>query len=297
MNAFDNKLIIKDEPYLNGFFPKIPNFNKQYSAYILTGGVNDSLIVNEHTTTKEIRQGKYTQLVEVSTIPYLKEIRFKSSSKETSYSFEVYVKAIIQVKDPMMFFNNKNIDVEAYFDNLFSLDVRKITRKYSILDYDGMDEELTRKLASYNTFDESTGFEYRVSIVEAEPGAEAKEFVRENDKQSLGASLKKSAKEIGETLRSTYEEGVWAEVARGELSETAAIKKIEEYENMTFENKYKQIKELRDSGFITDVDARSTINRLVPPGQTSNMKDYERVEQDNTKNNTDNIIDILYSEE
>ena len=297
MNAFDNTLIIKDEPYLNGLFPKIPNFKKQYSAYILTDGINDSIIINERTTTKEIRQGKYKRLVEVSTIPYLKEIRFKSSSKETSYSFEIYVKAIIQVKDPIMFYNNKNIDVEAYFDNLFSLDVRKITRKYSILDYDGMADELTRKLASYNTFDESTGFEYRVSIVEAEPSAEAREIVREHNNQSLGATLKKDAKIIGESLKSTYEEAVWAEVARGEISETTAIRKIEEYENLNFDNKIRRIKELRESGFITDVDARSTVNQLVLPGQTSNMKANERAQHDNTKKNDDNIIDIMYAGE
>ena len=35
-----------------------------------------------------------------------------------------------------------------------------------------MDEELTNKLSSYNTMDESTGFEYRISVVDAEPSIE-----------------------------------------------------------------------------------------------------------------------------
>lgn len=163
MTEFENALILKDEPYQAGFFPKVPNFRKEGSAFIFGGGINDDLLVTDRTTTKELRQGRYTRLIEISTRPYLQEIHFLSPSKETAYSFSVYVKAVIQVQKPITFYVNRNLDIGAYFENLFSMDVRKITRKYSILDYDDMDEELTKKLSTYDNFDESTGFSYRIS--------------------------------------------------------------------------------------------------------------------------------------
>ena len=129
MNEFYNKLIINDVEYEYKFFPQVPNYKKQGVAYILAEGIDDDIVVDERTSTKQIRRGKYRRLIEISTSPYLKEIRFESASKEGSYTFDIYVKAVIQVKDPIVFYHNRNLDVDAYFTNMFTLDVRKITRK------------------------------------------------------------------------------------------------------------------------------------------------------------------------
>ena len=47
MNEFENKLIIKEEAYKNGLFPKVPKYDKKYIAVILTGGVNDDILAGE----------------------------------------------------------------------------------------------------------------------------------------------------------------------------------------------------------------------------------------------------------
>lgn len=264
MNEFQNKLIIKEEAYENGFFPKVPKIGKRGSAYILTGGCNNDIIVSEHTTAKQIRQGKYTQLVEISTLPYIKELRFDSPSKETHYSFTVYVKAVIQVNDPIIFYENKNIDVDAYFENLFSLDVRKLTRKYSILDYNGMDDDLTEKLSSYNTIDNSTGFSYQISVVDAMPGAKAEEYVQKYGKQQLDAMLKKNARALAaDSVTINYEDAIKTEVAEGKLSEVEGIKKINEYKNMSFEEQVSRLDGLREKGFITDKEARTFVKPVL----------------------------------
>lgn len=259
MNEFQNKLIIREEAYQNGFFPKIPKVGKRGSAFILTGGCNDDLIVGEYTTAKQIRQGKYTQLVEISTLPYMREISFNAPSRETHYSFKVYVKAVIQVNNPITFYHNKNIDVDTYFDNLFSLDVRKITRKYSVLDYNGMDDVLTEKLSSYNTIDESTGFSYQISVVDAVPGQQAEEYVQKYGKQQLDAMLKKSARTLAGSFTNNYEEAIKTEVAEGKLSEVEAIQKINEYKNKGFEERVSHLEKLREKEFITDKQARSFV--------------------------------------
>lgn len=263
MNEFENKLIIKEEAYQNGFFPKVPKVGKRGSAFILTGGTSNDIIVDEHTTTKEIRQGKYNLLVEVSTRPYIKEIRFHSPSKETHYSFDVYVKAVIQVSDPILFYENKNIDVDAYFNNLFSLDVKKITGCYSILNYSGMDDELTQRLSSYNTIDNSIGFSYQISVVDATPGEKAQEYVQKIGKQQLDAELKKNARNLAGSFSKNYEDAIMTEVAEGKISEADAIIKINEYNNLSFEGKVDRLNKLREEGFITDNDARNFVKPVL----------------------------------
>ncbi len=256
MDQFQNKLIVKEEAYENGFFPKVPKVGKRGAALILSGGCNDDIVVNERTTSKQIRQGKYTQLVEISTVPYLKEIRFHSPSRETHYFFDVYVKAVIQVNDPLIFYDNRNIDVDAYFENLFSLDVRRITRGYSILDFEGMDVELTNKLSSYNTVDESTGFKYQISAVDATPGENAQEYVQKYGKQMLDAEIKKKARQLADIYTCSFEDAIKTEVAEGKLTEIEAIMKIQEYNNLHFQEQIRRLDEMREKDLLTDSEAR-----------------------------------------
>lgn len=262
-DEFKNKLIVKEEAYQNGLFPQIPNFEKHGSAFVLTNGCNDDIVVTERTTIKQIRKGKYSTLVEISTRPYTKEIRFTAPGKEAAYSFDVYVKAVIQVKDPICFYENRNLDVDAYFNNLFLMDVKKITRRYSILDYDGMDEELTKKLSSYNTIDETTGFSYTISVVDAQPGKKAQEYVERLGRQQLDAGLKGHARGLTNVYSTDYEEAIMTEVTEGKLTEEEAILRIENHRKADFDQKMERIDELRKKGIITDTDARESLKEDI----------------------------------
>ena len=262
MNEFQNKLLLKDEPYQCGLFPQIPNFRKDGSAFILTDGCNDDLRITERTTSREIRQGRYTRLVEISTRPYLTEIQFNATAQEQAYSFDVYVKAVVQVVDPITFYRNRNIDVDAYFNKLFSIDVKQITRQYSILNYGGLDRDLTQKLSAYNNVDSDTGFSYQVSMVDAEPGAEAREYVSRASKQQLEASLRSQAKALATTLTSDYAEAVLMEVAEGKLSYEAAILKIEQHKDSRFDKVVDDAVKLIDKGLLSEAQAK----HFVLPG-------------------------------
>lgn len=256
MNEFVNKLIIKAEEYECGFFPQIPNYKKRGSAFILTGGDNDDILVDEHTTTKQIRQGKYRKLIEISTLPYTKELRFNSVSKEMAYSFDVYVKAVIQVYDPIIFYENRNLDVDSYFDNLFSLDVKKITQKYGVLNYSGMDEELKDKLSTYDSLDTTIGFSYRISVVDAVPGEKAQQYVERYGKQQIENELRKYTNSLIKSLATTYEEAIQQEVIAGNLSQTEAILKIDEYKQSSYNKRIKQYEELLEKGVFTNDEMR-----------------------------------------
>lgn len=259
MNEFQNKLIIKDEPYQCGLFPQIPNFRKDGSAFVLAGGCNDDLLITERTTNRQIRQGRYTRLIEISTRPYMTEIQFTSNAQEQAYTFDVYVKAVIQVVDPITFYRNQNIDVDAYFNNLFSIDVKQITRQYSILNYDGLDKELTRKLSAYNNIDADTGFSYQVSVVDAEPGNAAREYVSRASKQQLEASLRSQAGLLARNLTTDYAEAIMMEVAEGKLSLQDAILKIEEHKDVRFDKALDNADRLMEKGLLTEVQAKNFV--------------------------------------
>lgn len=259
INKFQNKLIVRDEAYQCGLFPQIPNFRKDGSAFILTDGCNDDLRVTERTTSKEIRQGKYTRVVEISTRPYMKEIQFSSNAQEQAYTFDVYVKAVIQVVDPITFYQNRNIDVDAYFNQLFSIDVKQITRQYSILNYGGLDKELTRKLSAYNNIDANTGFSYQVSVVDAEPGVAAREYVSRASKQQLEASLRSQAGLLAKSLTTDYAEAIMMEVAEGKLSLQEAILKIEEHSDSRFDKIADDAVKLMDKGLISEIQAKALV--------------------------------------
>ncbi len=297
MNEFYNELILSDKEYECKLFSQVPNYKKQGVAYILTEGVNDDIRIDEHITTREIRRGKYRRLVEISTSPYLKEIRFRSASKERSYTFDIYVKAVIQVKNPIVFYNNKNLDVDAYFTNLFTLDVKKITRKYSILEYDGMDEELTNKLSSYNTIDESTGFEYRISVVDAEPGSEAIEYVKRNDKQNLDTELMHKARELARNVATDYENAVRTEVIEGKISEKEAILEINRFKSADYEEKLNKIVDLRERRLVSEEDARKMIRKMQAAGNSDNLIEERQSSLADTESQNDDVLDELYGEE
>lgn len=297
MNEFYNQLILNDNEYECNFFPQVPNYKKQGVAYILTDGINDDIVVDDKTSSKQIRRGKYRRLVEISTNSYLKEIRFKSASKEISYTFDIYVKAVIQVKNPIAFYNNKNLDVDAYFTNLFMLDVRKITREYSILKYDGMAEDLTNKLSSYNTMDESTGFEYRISVVDAEPGAEAIEYVKLHDKQNLDAELKKNARELAKGVTTDYENAVRAEVIEGKISEKEAILEINRFKNADYEERLKKVIDLQEHRLISEEDARKMVKKIQIVDNQENLIGVGQNGPIATDAQDDNVLNELYEEE
>ena len=272
MNEFENKLILKEEDFQTGLFPKVPEHKKKGSAYILTNGCKDDIIVSDKTTGKQLREGKYTKLIEISTAPYMKEIRFNSPGKEIAYSFDVYVKAVIQVEDPISFYENRNLDVDAYFNNLFLLDVKKITRKYSILEFDGMDDELTQRLSAFNTIDETTGFSYRISVVDAMPGAEAQEYVQQISKQELDAKVRGRAHTLAGNLTDKYEEAIRAQVVEGKITEVEAIEKIQEHKEMAEDKTIRRAEHLLAQDLMTGKEAKECVkNVLNESGKTKGI--------------------------
>ena len=133
-----------------------------------------------------------------------------------------------------------------------------------------MDEELTRKLSSYNTFDEATGFGYQISAVDAKPGKNAQEYVEKLGKQRLEAEMKQDARKLSAGYKVTYEDAIMTEVAEGKLSEAEAIQEIEAYNNSNFEGQYQRLERLKKDGYITDSEARNMVLPILERQRINN---------------------------
>lgn len=278
--------------YKCGMFPQIPNYHKSGSWFLLTDGILDDIVVNENTTVKEIRRGRYKRLVEVSRKILEFSHTFNSNCQETSYTFKVMIKANANVNDPVKFYANiKNISVNDFLNNQFLLDVKGVTRKYSILNYSGIDEELTRVLTSSTVIDDISGLSYRITNVMTEPNDEAIKILKSRDEMTIKHKMSEEAGEIARGNRTkTYEQAIWEEAARGKLTDVEAIRLIEEYNRKNVEEKRNMLVRLIDDGIISDADVLEQSKELLP---YKNIHDG----QANRGYVNSNGIEVLFNEE
>lgn len=271
LNGEDEQIGVE---YKNGLFPQIPNYHKQDSWFLLTEGGTDDIIVDDRTTVKEIRRGQFKRLVEVSRNRIAFSHTFNSNCKETSYTFKVTVKATVFVNDPKKFCENvRNISVRDFLNNQFSLDVKAITRNYSILNYNGIDEDLTRVLTSSVVSDDTSGLSYQITTVMTEPNDDAMKILKNRDDMAIKHAMTEVAGKIATiNKRKTYADAIWEEAAKGSISDVEAVRLIEEYDRQTDNEKLSMLLKLRDEGIITDTDISAQASNFLPPSQESSVK-------------------------
>ena len=279
--------------YKCGMFPQIPNYHKRDSWCLLTEGVMDDIIVNERTTVKDIRRGQYRRFVEISRNTLAFVHTFNSNCEETSYTFAVTIKANVYVNDPIKFCANiRNISVRDFLDNQFSLDVKGITRKYSILNYNGIDEELTRVLTASTVSDDTSGLSYQITTVMTEPNDEAMKILKDRDNMAIKHKMTTVAGKIaGLNKAKTYADAIWEEAAKGIITDVEAVQRIDEYERKGTNEKLAMLMKLRDEGFISDADISAQSQNFLPSPQVQSTS-VKQIQKKDTSS-----VDILFSEE
>lgn len=256
--------------YKCGMFPRIPNYRKSDSWFLLTDGEMDDIIVDDHTTIKAIRRGQYRRLVEISRSPQVVVHMFNSTCQETSYSFKVTVKANVYVNDPVKFYANiRNINVRDFFNNQFSLDVKEVTQKYSILSYSGIDNELISVLTDIKVIHDTSGLAYQITNVMTEPNDEAKMLLKERDDMTIKYKMTMAAWKIAKgNKKKTYADAIWEEAAKGHLTDVEAIQRIKEYDRKNQQEKLEMLLKLRDEGMISDADISAQTQVFLPVSQS-----------------------------
>lgn len=263
LNGSDDQIGVE---YQNGLFPKIPNYHKTESWFVLTEGTEDDILVDARTTVKDIRKGQYKRLIEVSRNSLVVTHTFDSKCRETSYTFKVTIKANAYVNDPIKFCANvKSISPQEFLNNQFLLDVRGVTAKYSILNYNGIDDDLTSVLTSTVVTDTTSGLSYRVITVITEPNAEAMKILKDRDDMLIKEQMTKKAGQIASQNRDkSYADAIWEEAAKGSITDVEAIQRIEEYKKHTDIEKLDMLLRLRNEGMISNTQMSSQANGFLP---------------------------------
>lgn len=288
LNGENDKIGVE---YKCGMFPKIPNYHKRTSWFLLTDGIMNDIVVNEYTTVKDIRHGQYKRLVEISRNTLAFSHTFNSNCRETSYTFKVTIKANVYVNDPIKFYANiRSISVRDFLNNQFSLDVKGITRKYSILNYNGIDEELTRVLTAATISDDISGLSYQITTVMTEPNDEAMKILKDRDDMMIKHEMTTVAGKIADLNQGkTYVEAIWEEAAKGNVTDVQAIQFIEEYKYKSTNEQLEMLIKLRNEGIISDTDIASQSQNFLSSPKTIST---EQIENKNTSG-----IDELFDEE
>lgn len=263
MEHFANQFIAEEKKYHAGLCEPVPDYRKTDTAILLVDGIHDDIIVNEYTSSRQIRKGKYKKIVEISTRPYTTEINLKSSSKEMTYFYDVYIKVVIQVKNPKTCYENRNLDIESYVQKLVSISVKKITRKYSIMDSSLLEEDLNSQLAGETNEEGELGIIYRISTISAQFDHEAEKYVQTIEKQKLDAEAKRIARALKDQYTENYREAIMTQVAEGKLTEVEAIKKIAEYKDEEIRKLINNLNESIKNGLIKESEAREIFGQLL----------------------------------
>lgn len=262
--------------YKNGLFPHIPNHNKYDAWSLLTDGIADDVVVDDRLTVKDIRRGQYKRLVEISRSPQIFIHTFKSNCQEATYKFKVTIKANVYVNNPIKFYNNfKNISVHDFLDNQFFLDVGAVTRKYSILNYSGIDEELKRILTASVVSDDIAGLSYQIIAVMTEPDKDSMELLKQYDDMVIRREITNEAEKFAVMGKAkTYADVIWEEVAKGKISPVDAVQLIDEYNKKSIEDKIDTLNKLLGNGIINNTDfsvqAQNLFPGIIGPSQAQN---------------------------
>ena len=133
--------------------------------------------------------------------------------------------------------------------------------------------------------------------MDAEPGVEAIEYVKRNDKQNLDAELKKKARDLVKDVATDYENAVRTEVIEGKISEKEAIIEINRFRNADYEERLNQVVDLRERRLISEDDARKMIKKIQIVDNQENLIEagQNRVIDSNAQDN--NVLNELYEEE
>ena len=293
--------IRSDGEYKNGLFPKIPNYLQDNAWYILTDGTRGDILINDRTTVNDIRNGHYRRLVLVSKTPEIVDHAFNTACKEMSYTLKIRIEAKVSVVDPIIYFHNiDRINIQTFLNTRFFVDVRRITKKYSILEYSEMEDELVEVLTMPTIEDDQSGLSYSISKVAVEPNEQAREVLKNIDDMHIRNKTYEVAGNMGEANKhKTYDDAVRESAALGKISHEDAIIKIEEYRRGHFERSLAELKQMLDDDVISQEQYREiSQTMLLPPSpRMARRLRIEAEAKNNRKATYDADIDNLYNDQ
>jgi len=239
--------IIREEAYSNGLFPSIP-YVRNGVAIVLTNGKKPPVLVDSRISVRQIRSGRFTSLVEISTIMHSFDLNFSVLSKNEPYRFDVMVKVNVRITDPITFLDSQIDDVPEALIQHFSPLIRRILKQADILDYAALDEAVMQKLSESDGFFSRCGMEFSVRDAEVQPDAPAMEYVRQITDHDLNTRIEQhKADKMAESF--TLKEKMKSGLVNQQIDNMREI--------INF------IDELRNKGILTDAEVAENVKQWL----------------------------------
>ena len=304
MNGFTP--VVSDELYANSLFPSIPPVPDGF-AVLLTDGKFPPVLVDNKLSVRQIRNGKYTRQVLISTTVHQIYIYFNMPSKNDPYLFEVRVTADIRVSDPIAFFQTRIADLSIALNRILSPDVRRTCKNCAIKDCKTLDDDILFKIQpnNFETNIAQSGLAYYVTDVEARPDSGGMSWLERETIHKFKVEEETHKVDVASQLSEMdIKKALLGEVAAGNLTMAQALIEIDRQKR---EHGFRQvndaremvrfINELRDAGHYTNTQAAALVNNLL---HTQKLLDTTFEDKQDDKEETadsDSIIESLYKEE
>ena len=257
--------IIRDEPFDGGLFPRLPSPSRVGSYLVLYGGKSIPLVVNEQTTVHQIRQGKYTRFVEISSAPAAWLQDYHVPCAEPKFTVHVTISGDVRVVQPGVYCGVAfPVNIVEFLDHNVLPDIQRASRRRSYTEQEELEGDLAGRMSILardpGIEDLATGLRYRIHTVLTDLDEDARNDLQRHKKIDIDERYRVTVMSQTQMVQGMgYADAVWEQVIKGELTEEEAIKKINQWDIESFEKRVEEVRYLREHDFLSEEQAKAII--------------------------------------
>lgn len=257
--------LLSDEPFKMGRFSTTPAYSSESEFVVLAKGITSDIAINTHTTSKDVRKGKYSRVIRISKCALSHQLTLKSPCRESTYQFLITITSDVRVTDPIKYYNSRlTTGSRNFIEGALLNQIQEITMNYSMFEYGDMRSELTRTFLTKVYEDKTEGLTFEIVSLKAQPDTDMANSIRERDNMYRSMEIKRMAAQIANEIKyKSYEDVIMEEIAQNKISHEDGIHKINAFRNSDFSSKLALYQQLHKEGALSDNDYQNAIYGMM----------------------------------
>lgn len=232
--------IIKETTYVNSFFPKIPFVSPQRIIILCNTGTGEQLVITENSKIKtgELKKKKFNWTVEIDMQPHMVSFKDKYSSQDNISDFEIEIKAMACVTEPLQVYAQGIKDVAEAMRREMAGYLEDLASRYDLDESNQLREAIKSRLGDI----------YYLNCGIQINGIQVTVHMEQRYKELRSKSQYEKAKAAeAQKLKAVYMEedtAIFAEVADGRITPEEAVKRMKKSFSDDFNENLRRIREL-----------------------------------------------------
>ena len=257
--------ILSDEPLKMGRFSTIPAYSSESEFVVLAKGISSDIAINTHTTSKDVRKGKFSRVIRISKGALSHQLTLKSPCREITYQFLITITSDVRVSDPIKYCNSRlTTGSRNFIEGALLNQIQETTMNYSMFEYGDMQSELTRTFLTKEYEDKTEGLIYEIVSLKAQPDTDMANSIRERDNMYRSMEIKRMAAQIADEIKyKSYEDVIMEEIAQNKISHEEGLNKINAFQNSDFNSKLLLYQQLHKEGSFSDSEYQNAVYGLM----------------------------------